>query len=557
MVRRHLSLLLKVKIRSYLNGFLKAKTSRKLQIAFTVLAFLTLLASLFLLFGEIFYALAANGDIAKLLQDTILGVTFLGYFIFMLVSGATISIHYLFVSTDLPLLLSSPISFRSVISYKLIEAIIANSGLFLFAGMPAFIMYGASVGASWYYYPFMVLTALLFLALPVSIAFLGALLIVRFVPPRRAREMLAILLAVISFAIWASLQIFRSDSLQPGSENFNPQTIETITQIAHHPLFYILPSTWAAKSLSGFASGDFIVILANFLPLLLLSFLIYQLIIKLSYYAFNNGILTTPETLTLKKKDRKRKTSKLSYSGARGNFSSVIFATFRRDWKLFIRDSRQMTNQLLLTAMLIFLPLLQKTNGTGLNALLAPYLKIVFFASLIAMSMGSRLIPVEEKAFWITKLIPKHQRYPILGKYFLSLLMNTISILVAVIVVGVYFKHPAKIMAVALISAVILSISMSAGGLFLGAQFGRFDWDNPKRMLSQTGGFLMLVVILLISAILGGAGALIYFLGNWLQINFWALVVFGGIVELALSITLAAIFINIGAAKLQRMEWQF
>ncbi|OQX83467.1 hypothetical protein B6D60_10440 [candidate division KSB1 bacterium 4484_87] len=560
MAGKHLLLLLKVRIRTLLNSFLKTKASRKLQIAFTVLAFLMLIASLFILFGEIFTTLAANGQLANLLQETVLGLAFLGFFIFMLVSGATMAIHYLFVSTDLPLLLSSPIPLRSIFNYKLIEAIIANSGFFLFTGLPAFIMYGVAVGAGWYYYPFMLITALLFLALPVSIAFLGALLIVRFVPPRRAREMLAILLAVISFAIWASLQIFRSDTLQPGSENFNPQTIEALSHISHNPLFYILPSTWAAKSLSGFASGNFLLILTNFLPLALSFYIIYHFVIKLSFHAFNSGILSAPDAATMKmmkKKKQKQKSLNLKYAESQNKLSSVIFAIFHRDWKLFIRDSRQMTNLLLMTAMLIFFPLIQKSDGSGLHAILAPYLKIAFFGALIAVSMGSRLIPVEEKSYWITKLIPKHQRYTLLGKYFLSLLMNTLSMLVAVTVVGVYFKHPVNIIVVALIGSVIISTALSAAGLFIGAQFGKFDWDNPKRMISQTGGFLMFAVILLVIAIFGGIGYLIYLFATWVQLSFWGMVILGSIVELILAVVLAAVFLNVGAVKLERMEWQY
>ncbi|NOZ62582.1 MAG: hypothetical protein GXO74_13005 [Calditrichaeota bacterium] len=555
---KHLFLLLKIRIRSLLNSFLKAKSSRRAQIIFTALAFITLIISVFVLFGEIFTTLAANGQLAKLLQDTVLGLAFLGFFIFMLVSGATMAIHYLFVSTDLPLLLSSPISLRSIFNYKLIEAMVANSGFFLFAGLPAFIMYGVAVHAGWYYYPFMLLTALLFLALPVSIAFLSALLIVRLVPPRRAREMMAILLAIISFAIWASLQIFRSDTLQPGSKNFNPQTIEALAHISHHPLFYILPSTWAAKALSGFANGDFLLILTNFVPLALVFYIIYQLIIKLSYSAFNSGILTSPDTATMRRKKTHQKHSKFTYAeNHHGKLSSTIFAVFRRDWKMFFRDSRQVANQLLLTAMLIFLPLLQKSNATGLENILAPYLKIAFFGALVSVSMSSRLIPVEEKSFWITKLIPDHQRYPLLGKFLLSFLTNTISILIAVVAVGVYLKHPPYIMTIALLSAVILSMSFSATGLFIGAQFGRFDWDNPKRMITQTGSFLMLLVALLVVAVLGGIGVLIYLLGNWLQISVWAMIIFGGVIEFMLSALVTAAFINFSARKLERLEWQF
>ncbi|MCI0495150.1 hypothetical protein L0Z72_09070, partial [candidate division KSB1 bacterium] len=231
---KHILLLLKLKITILKNGFAKGPRKKRIRkfIAIAGGGFL-----FFIVYQWIFEIFSVLINYPSALVDNFMAMIFLGFFVFLLVSGITVSIHYLFVSSDLPLLMTSPVSNTTIFTFKLIEAIVANSAFFFFMGFPIFIVYGLVMNAGWHYYPLMLMNALVFLTIPVSLSFLGALLIIRIIPPARAREIMAVFLGIVSLGIWVILQLIRGSSFNQNSQDFNPQNIEALQQISHVKLF--------------------------------------------------------------------------------------------------------------------------------------------------------------------------------------------------------------------------------------------------------------------------------------------------------------------------------
>jgi hypothetical protein len=260
----------------------------------------------------------------------------------------------------------------------------------------------------------------------------------------------------------------------------------------------------------------------------------------------------------MRKKIKIKKEKAISIPVAGKFFSTVAGSIFRRDFKLFIRDSRQITGVLLLTAMTIIFPLIQQTEQyDGEFGLYRPYLFIVIFGAMAASQLSSRLIPLEMKSFWITKLLPQSGLRIIWGKFLLSCSVSTILSWISVTIVSTYFGHPWRIRILAMLAMMALAFACSANGLLFGIFYARFDWDHPKRMLSSTGGLLISLSTFIGIGLLAGITALFYLLRSLMDLSLKFTDIAASTIIVALSLVIAIALNQISARKLERMEWQF
>ncbi|MFZ5515807.1 MAG: putative ABC transporter permease subunit [Candidatus Zhuqueibacterota bacterium] len=554
---KHLILLLNVKFAILLNGFRRGPAKKRFRKFAALIGGCVIFFLIYKWIFEIFTVLGEDSGLGMTLMNNSLAVIFFGFFIFLFASGITISIHYLFISSDLPLLMTMPISNQTIFSFKLIEAIFANSTFFFFLGMPTFIAFGLMNHAGWLYYPLMLINAFCFLATPITLSFLGALLVIRLIPPARAKEFMSILLGAVSLGIWLALQLVRASQFDRSSSDFNPKSIERLEHISRTAWLNLLPSTWAAKSLAGFAHGNFALIRDNFLPLLALTALMVYASIALSRAAFKNGLISNNQSVTIKKKSRAKQEPATRHSFAETLFSGPAASMLLRDTKLFTRDSRQLVNLLMFTAMMIVFPLIQRPeNMDPAFSVYFPYMFIFLFNAIIAAQISSRLIPIEAGSFWITRLLPQSPFRLLSGKLLVAFLFNTLLAWIAVITIGIYFHHPFRITVLALVISLAISGALSAHGLFFGVSFANFSWDHPKRMIKQSGSFLMSISSMVLIGIIGGFAVGLFYIGKSLEMATASLELLAAGVALIASAIIAIIMTMLAVHRFSHMEWE-
>ena len=144
--------LIKNKFRIFLNYFRKADRNKKIRLLVLVIIWGTFIRYLFPGLRALFSALITNPDFGEIVAVQVLAISLFGLFVALLLSGTTICIHTLFISQDLPLLLSVPVSRRSLFVYKIIEATFSNSSIFLMLGLPILAAFGAAMHANFFYY---------------------------------------------------------------------------------------------------------------------------------------------------------------------------------------------------------------------------------------------------------------------------------------------------------------------------------------------------------------------------------------------------------------------
>jgi len=369
---------------------------------------------------------------------------------------------------------------------------------------------------------------------------------------------MAILLAVVSIGIWLILQVVRASAFDRSSQDFNPENIEQLGKISQISLLNLLPSTWAARALKGFSELDFTLIIFNFVPLLIFAYCLFYFCLRLSGKAFEKGLIGSEQSVTVKKRINARQQKTGSIPIISSFFTNVIGSILLRDFKLFTRDTRQFTNILMFAAMMVIFPLIQQSDHVdGEFSLYRPYLFILLFGAMSAVQLSSRLIPLEMKSFWITKLLPQSGMRIIWGKFILSFSLSTVLAWLAVLFIGFYFGHPLRLQILGLSATLALSGIFSATGLLFGIYYAKFDWDHPKRMLTTTGGLLMSISTFLGVGILGGIVALIFALGNFLQFSAQFIDIAAVTMILILSLIIVNVLNVVSARKLDRLEWSF
>jgi len=207
-------------------------------------------------------------------------------------------------------------------------------------------------------------------------------------------------------------------------------------------------------------------------------------------------------------------------------------------------------------AMMVIFPIIQKSNQfDGEFSLYRPYLFILLFGAMSAVQLSSRLIPLEMKSFWITKLVPQSGLRIIWGKFLLSFAFSTILAWLAVLFISFYFGHPLRLQLLGILATISLSGIFSATGLLFGIYYSKFDWDHPKRMLTTTGGLLMSLSTFIGTGILGGLVALIFVLGNFLQLSTKFIDIAASTAVIILALIIVNVINIISARRLEKLEW--
>lgn len=551
-----LTLLLQIRLWMWWNSFYKVPLQKRGRKLLSLAGAAVLFFIIYQWLTEVFLTLAQHPAGSYLMNNAMIMI-FGGFFVFLLASGITISLHYLFIASDLPLLMTAPLPSKTIFTFKFLEAIIANSTFFLFMGLPTCIIFGYVNRAPWYYYPLMSIDVLLFLSIPVAISFLGALILVRLLPASRAKELSIILLAVVTLAIWLMLQLIRSSSFDQQSPDFQPDLINSLQQLSRLSVLYLLPGTWAARILAGIASHR-LQALWGFLPLAILSMGLYWLCLRLSRQTFQSGLMSGDQTTRTRFKRQRARGAGQRLTATAFTFSHPISAICSRDLKLFYRDTRQLVNILILAAMMVLLPIVQpKLEVKSEYSVYYPYLFTMLFSSFVSGQLASRLIPLEARTFWITRLLPQSSLRVIIGKFSLAFGLSTILSWLAILIIALYYHHPLHVIGLAALAILVLTGAMSAIGLFVGARWPRFDWDHPKRMLTYTGGLMLSLVSFLVIAILGVAAAIVYFVGQAWQIPFGLIAIMAIGLNALVSFIIIVVCCYRSAQKIDKMQWEY
>jgi len=464
-----------------------------------------------------------EGNIGNIIALKGLSLLLMLVFFLLIFSSLLVSINNFYLSPDLPVILSSPVSWNNIYLSKWLETAVKSSWMILFAILPVFVALGMSYKAPAGYYFSLLPVLVAFVLIPSGMGVCIGIFIMAIMPAKRARNIFAVLglLVVIIISL-----LFRF--LKP--ERFvNPEWFANMTIFISEmklPVSVLLPSTWTTEILTPFFSVQAGAPL--FFILLLLS-------TACVFNIFGNWIFNVFYYKGLVKAQQSQRPRLMLSEGMQKNswkffnlgyLSSKLFriplfffrgyrgALVEKDMASFIRNIGQSSQVLLLFAIVIIylfsIKALPVDWGTSLSFKLRYIISFLniglvgFVITAVAARLVLPSIGNEGRSFWIIRVSPLSMRQFLWNK-FLTALFPLFILAQTLIVISNEFlgvKRWFMVLSIGTCSVLVASITGLAVGI--GAYNAKFSPEDTNKEQSgfQGAAFMLSAFAVIILTIM-------------------------------------------------------
>ena len=448
-----------------------------------------------------FGRLAQEEPFGRILIDKLIGFVFLIFFAVLVFSNVVTSLTSYFLSDDLYLLFSAPLSYGRIFVARYIQSMVLSSWMVVLFAMPVFAANGVIYHAPWYYYPWMLAVLFSFLLIPCAVASMITMALVKSVPARKAQDVL-IIVAILFVVILYFLFRF----LQP-EQLFNPDIFHGFTEFfatMRTPDSPFLPTTWASAALSAGMSIKGISTDGTFYLLLTLANGMFAALLGASVAGriYFNAYSKSQEGRTA------RITSLASITSL---FNAIIRSRdpkrrqlMLKDVKNFFRETTQWTQLLLLVALVVVYlfnyKVLHLDRYAGITFYLRnliSYLNMIlagFVMSAICVRFVLPAVSLEGRAFWIIRTAPLSMRQFVMAKFRFHLVPIFLVSEALIIISNVFLKTSGFLMVFSSILMGLVSFAMVAMAIGIGAMFPNFEEKNVARMTTGASSIIFMVV---------------------------------------------------------------
>jgi ABC-2 type transport system permease protein len=453
------------------------------------------------IFGVVFWLVWQLLDYAELGDYLIrLGLSwlFLTFLSFLAFSGIVTSLSTFFLSEDLRLLLAAPVSRDRLFYSRFAKTASQASWMVVTFLAPVVMGVGLARCAGPGYYLTAVLTLIPFVVIPVAIGSVVTLVLVNVFPARRARDVLTLMGLLFAMAIVILLRVLRPERLL---------RVESLPDIAaffatlQSPVTPVLPSFWAGETLFAALQGSHDWLHAGALWTTALAFLV------LARAAFGAFYFTGWSKAQEARKARFTQLSFLEPLSRRLPGSVPGRHLFVKDLKVFLRDTTQWSQLLLLMALMLVylynfkvldLDRIPYMSGVVKNAYAFVNLAMAAFVlSAVAVRFVFPSVSAEGAAFWIVRTSPVSMRAFLWSKFWIGL-VPVLVLAEALTVASNHFLGAAPFLrglgAVAIFFMSFALVGLATG---MGAIYPRFNAENLTQVAGSYGGIGYMVLAVL------------------------------------------------------------
>lgn len=435
-------------------------------------------------------------------------------------------------SSDLRLLLLTPLSPRLLLGEKFILVYGGFALPVVVVGGIILIGVGQALGEGLGYDLVTFLTLLLLPIGPLAVAMLLTVLVLRWVPPARARNVTAVLGALIGISFYIGSQIL---GMRGGRSLGGLQV--TIAQSAH-AWWSSLPTTWLGQALAAAGQGDVATTVTYLLAAAALAFVLAGLAIVLSAHLFATGWASyqeigrrpRPAQLAAAPADRPiifgtaGGVVMAKAAGTRGRRSPPIWwPLVGKEWRTLVRDPSLWARLLYPLVAVIFgfyrtftqtISSADLASGGSSSLAGAGWLfgTLAFMTYIVVAALSLPVINREGRALYLLALAPVSARDILLAKWTYCVLPILALVEGALLVSSLILHLPLGAALLAGLTLAALVVALSGAELLLSLIWPRLDWDNPRQQVSGTASLAgMLGGLVLVSA----TGALFLFTLAW------------------------------------------
>lgn len=434
-----------------------------------------------------------------LLAARLMGMMLLTFFSILLFSNIVSSLSIFFLSEDLNLVLSQPVSLDRVYWSRLVETMTHSSWMIFLFGLPVFLAYGWVYQTSLNYYLVFICALIPFLIIPAALGTLFSMVLVNIFPARRTKDILFLLSIFFAIGLFFLLRFLQPERLVK-PESF-AGLVEYLTAL-NTPSWPILPSLWAAESLLPYyqdhqsSSGFYLTLLWSTAGAM------GVLGNWASKALFFSGWTKSQEAR------RARITQMPLIDRLFGLFSRPLGPRARalavKDFKSFFRDTTQWAQLFLLTALVVVylynfrvLPLDKSPMPTFFLQNLISFLNMGlagFVLSAVSARFVFPAVSLEGFSFWIIRSSPLPLHSFLWSKFWTSLVPLLILAEVLIFISNELLRVTPFMKILSSATVFSMTFGIVALGVGLGAIYPRFKVENAAQVVSGFGGVIYMIL---------------------------------------------------------------
>jgi ABC-2 type transport system permease protein len=427
-------------------------------------------------------------------------------FFLLIFSSLLSSINNFYLSADLPVVLSSPVSWNNIFLSKWLETAFKSSWMILFAILPVFIAFGLYFKVTVYYFIVLFPVLMFFVLIPSGIGIIMGSCLVGLVPAKRARNIFVVLGLLTMGILFLLFRFLRPERFA------NPEWFANLTIFLSEmklPVSAFLPSMWATETVTPFfySRGS----LSVFYPLLL--FFTAAVLIVFGSWLFHavyyNGFVKAQQS------HKPWFAASEGLPAGMGNlFKGWRGALIQKDISTFVRNVEQSSQLLLLLAIVVIYLFSIKALPVDWDSFLSMKLRYIvsFFnigiVAFVVTAVAARLVLPsvgnEGRAFWIIRVSPVTMGRFLWTKFLIAFVPLLVLAQALIIISNIFLGVEVWLMALGIATSFVLVASVTALAIGIGAYTARFSPEGTDREQSgfQGAAFMLSAFFLIVVTIM-------------------------------------------------------
>ena len=492
-------LLISPRFVGFKNGLKRSRSNIKIKILTLTGTGILFWLVLFFIFYRVLSYFSSQEIIGDILARHLLAMVLLIFFSLLIFSHIITALSNLYISQDLELCHSLPVTLTEIFLSRSFYTVIDSSWMLLVFGLPVMMAYGFVYHAGLNYYLSLIYVSFPLVIIAASLGIMVIMVLVRSFPAQSARDIIMFLSLILIVILYFLFRFLRPERL------VNPDAFASIAQYLgalKAPDSAYLPSHWATDllwtRLTGYGGSQTL----NHLLLWTTAFAMVVIDIWMAGLIYFNGFSKAQEAKRRSRTGRRMLEKMVSIiTRPLGPDTTSLIA---KDVRTFFRDNSQWSQLLLLGALVVVylynfsvLPLERSPIKSIYLQNALSFLNIGlagFVISALSVRFIFPAVSSEGRAFWIILSSPVSTRRFLWSKYFAYLLPMLILAEMLIIYTNYLLKVTPFMMALSTVTMFFLVFGIVALGVGLGAVYPNFGHENIAQVATGFGGLVYMII---------------------------------------------------------------
>ena len=491
-----LLILLKPRISSIKNsGFSKKSRGRAIKFLLIGIIGLVFWTGLFAISLRVLSYFKGIEDIGDILALKLLSMLLITSFVLLLFSSILTSLSKLYLSRDLLLVHSLPVSSHKIFAARWIDSTIDSSWMVIIYTLPVFISYGIVYRSGVFFYLdiFLILTSLSMTASALSSLLVMSAVII--IPANRMKSVFIFISLAFFVVLYIAIRFLKPELL------VDPEIFDSVLvyiTALKTPSSPFLPTTWAFDSIKAVLSGS-------------ATDGIFHAFISLSFTGtLVSAVIIVADSIYFKgfSKSQSAQVRLIKQSSIGVNLFKILPGQIRalavKEIKTFFRDQTQWSQLFLIAALVVIyiynfnvLPIEKSPIKTIYLQNLLSFLNMglaLFVLTAITGRFAYPAVSLEKNAFWIVKSAPGTIKKFLWVKFFIYYFPLLILAEILIIFTNILLNVTSFMMVLSIVTVFFLVPGIVAMGIGFGAAYPDFKAENPTQTVTSFGGLVFMIL---------------------------------------------------------------